>query len=298
MVNIKMPTEAIEVKGVVTLLYGQCGIGKTTWSLTSPKSLLLDFDNGIRRVQPKDRRPYVPIYRWQDAIDVLNSDLSDYDTIVIDTVGMALDFLSQQIISENPKMGMNGDLSLKGFGLLKNRFRSFVGLCKTRGKHIVFVAHDKEQMENEQRYVRPDITGSSLNLVTREADLVGYMEAQGNRRTISFTPTSKSYGKNSGGLPDIIELSKMSLEDVFNVYNDVQNQHIELLSSYEALVSVIEENVATINDGESAENVAKLLEKLETIWDSKLYARSCFKNKLQELGLKYNATTKEYEKAV
>ena len=32
------------------MVYGQAGMGKTTFALSAPKPLLLDFDNGVKRV--------------------------------------------------------------------------------------------------------------------------------------------------------------------------------------------------------------------------------------------------------
>lgn len=299
MAIIKKPTEAIQVNSMVALLYGQPGIGKTTWALTAPAPLLLDFDNGIRRVRPEDRKDYVPIGKWEDAIDVINSpELDNYQTIVIDTAGMALDFLVQVVIGENPKLGIGGDLTLKGWGALKAKFRNFVGLLKAKGKFIVFVAHDKEQTENEQKYVRPDISGASLSLIVRESDLVGYMEAQGTQRTISFTPTQRSYGKNSMGLPGIMELKNYKLEDVFQMYQKQQESQAEMLAEYNVLKSEIEAEISKINDEDSARDASTVIKEMPIIWDSKLYAGERFRDRLSELGLRYNKESDSYEKTV
>lgn len=293
---IKQPNEPLTTQSIVTLLYGQPGIGKTTWSLSAPEPLLLDFDGGIKRVAPKDRKAYVPIKSWEDAIEVIqNEDLSQYKTLVIDTAGMALDFLSMKIIKDNPKLGYGAELSLKGFGKLKSDFRAFTSLCKSKGKHLVFVAHDRESTDGDNKYIRPDITGGSLSLLTREADLVGYMEALATRRTVSFTPTSRAYGKNTGGLPDTIELSKMSLSQVFSHYQNEQDRHIEILQDYNDLIAVIDSNIESIDSPESAREVAETLGNLEVIWDSKIYAQARYKDALNQAGIKYNAKTKEYE---
>lgn len=293
---IKQPNEPLQANAIVTLLYGQPGIGKTTWSLTAPDPLLLDFDGGIKRVAPKDRKPYVPIASWTDAIDVIqNEDLSAYKSLVIDTAGMALDFLAMKIIKDNPKLGFGAELSLKGFGKLKSDFRAFTSLCKSKGKHLIFVAHDREQTDGDNKYIRPDITGGSLSLLTREADLVGYMEALATRRTISFTPTSRAYGKNTGGLPDVISLSEMSLADVFTHYQSQQNQHAELLNDYNDLLSVIDSNIELVKDPDSAKDVAETIASLSVIWDSKVYAQSRFRDALQKVGLKYDKASKAYE---
>ena len=285
---IKKPTEAIIVRSLVTLLYGQPGIGKTTWALSAPAPLLLDFDGGIRRVRPEDRRDYVPISCWQDAVDVLSSpELDNYQTIIVDTAGMALDFLAQTVIAENPKLGVGGDLSLKGWGALKSKFRNFVGSLKAKGKYIVFVAHDKEQTENEKKYIRPDVAGASLSLIIRESDLVGYMEAMGNQRTVSFTPTERSYGKNSMGLPGFLDLGTTKLERVFEMYQEQQETQAVMLVKYNDVLNTINAMIDGITNGDEAREIATSVGALEVVWDSKLRAKTMFAAKLKELKLKY-----------
>lgn len=81
---------------VKMMIYGQAGMGKTTLALSAPKPLLLDFDNGVKRVNENHLNDSVGIVQvtcWQDVLNVLNEDLSDYQTIVVDTVGKMMDFI-------------------------------------------------------------------------------------------------------------------------------------------------------------------------------------------------------------
>ena len=47
---IKKSTELTFPSTVKMMIYGQAGMGKTTVALSAPKPLLLDFDNGVKRV--------------------------------------------------------------------------------------------------------------------------------------------------------------------------------------------------------------------------------------------------------
>ena len=41
----------LEIPTIVKMMiYGQAGMGKSTLALSAPKPLLLDFDNGVKRV--------------------------------------------------------------------------------------------------------------------------------------------------------------------------------------------------------------------------------------------------------
>ena len=50
MTLIRKPAELEIPQKIKALVYGQAGMGKTTLSLSAPKPLLLDFDNGTHRV--------------------------------------------------------------------------------------------------------------------------------------------------------------------------------------------------------------------------------------------------------
>ena len=73
---------------IVGCIYGVAGIGKSTLALSAPKPLLLDTDNGIHRVQSEYRCDCVQVRRYNDILQVLfEEDLSEYQSIVIDTLG-------------------------------------------------------------------------------------------------------------------------------------------------------------------------------------------------------------------
>ena len=93
MSKIKKKSEITLPQKVVGCIVGTPGIGKTTLALSAPKPLLLDCDNGIHRVQAEYRTDCVQVESYEDILDVLQEDLSDYETIVIDTLGKLIEFM-------------------------------------------------------------------------------------------------------------------------------------------------------------------------------------------------------------
>ena len=92
---IKKPSELAIPSTVKMMIYGQAGMGKSTLALSAPKPLLLDFDNGVKRINMSHLEgvDIVQINTWKDVQQVLQEDLSAYETIVIDTVGKMMDFI-------------------------------------------------------------------------------------------------------------------------------------------------------------------------------------------------------------
>lgn len=197
MLRIVRATEPMHVEHPVLLLFGQPGIGKTSLAFSAKRPLLLDFDAGAHRAA--HRGDTVPVTQWSDVKDLAATDLSGYDTIVVDTVGRCLDVMTAAIIAETPKLGPNGNLSQQGWGTLKTRFRQWIASLRALGKDVLLIAHDKEDRDGDSRIVRPDIVGGSFGEVFRVSDVVGYCYMSGRNRILDCNPTDKWLGKNPGG---------------------------------------------------------------------------------------------------
>lgn len=308
---IKKPNE-LTVKNVLSaLIYGQPGMGKTTLALSAPNPILFDYDGGIHRVNAAHRVPTVQITSWEETNLVLKSeDIREFDTIVIDTAGKMLSFMDKYIMQTLPKMCKSGGtLSLQGYGVRKNMFIDFVSQVTLMGKSVVFVAHEREEKVGDEKQIRPEIGGSSAGDLIKELDLVGYMEAIGKDRTISFDPCEKFYGKNTCNLPSRIKIPVIVdahgnitgkndfMAGIINTYKNYQLKQTELSSEYEMLLDAIYENVELVTDLLSANSAIEAIGNMQHIFDSKVRAFSMLNEKCKSLGLKYNKINKKYELA-
>lgn len=298
---------------IKALIYGQPGMGKTTFAISAPKPLLFDFDNGVHRVNFAHLQNVdtVQVGSYQDFLDVLNKeDLTAYETLVIDTGGKALDFMAEYIIKRNPKMGKaNGTLTLQGYGERKAEFSALVKKVSMMNKHIVFVAHRETKTEgDETRYV-PQFGGSNYDSLVTELDLVGYMEANGRERTITFDPTSRNDGKNTCNLPSIMKIptiidengnptaeNNFFNENIVKSYSRRLEARKEASASYNELIALLDENLGYINDDVSANDFVSRIDQFEHIGNSKAYAGKKLNDIAHKLGLKLNKDTKKYEK--
>ena len=288
----KNPNE-LEINSTIKMLvYGQPGIGKTTLALSAPNPVLFDFDGGISRVNKAHQCPTLQVKSWDEALaalDELEKDEVDCKTIVIDTAGKMLDYMSEYIMRNDPKMKMrDGSLALKGYGQRKVMFTNLIKRISLMGKNVVFVAHEKEDKDGETRRVRPDMSGSSLGDLIKELDLVGYMQAYGRDRTICWTPNEQWYAKNTCNLPEYEKVPVIIdaqggiagendyLAKTFEGYAAYLKQQAKIGDDYNALVEQIASDIAAITDADGANDFIDRIDDYGHIWDSKAKARRLF----------------------
>jgi hypothetical protein len=193
-------TEAIQVKSLAVLLYGAPGISKTSIGNTADDPLCLDFDEGAHR--SFNRKPTMRFDSWPD-VEAAWEKINGRKTVVVDTIGRALDMLSLTLVAENSKWGTRaGGLTIQGYGALGSRFAMWNNLLRAEGKDRVYLAHEKEEKDGDDRYWRPEIVGKSYTEAMKCSDIVGYIfRDRQNKRWIDFNPTDRHLGKNPAAWP-------------------------------------------------------------------------------------------------
>ena len=309
----KKPNELETNSTIKMLIYGQPSMGKSTLALSAPEPVMFDFDGGVNRVNKAFQCPTLQVQNWEQALSALdelqNGEVS-FQTIVIDTAGKMLDFMSDYIMRNDSKMKMrDGSLALKGYGARKVMFIDFLKRVALMGKNIVFVAHEKEDKDGDTRIVRPDMGGSSLGDLLKELDLVGYMQANGTDRAIYWSPQEKFYAKNTCNLPmwhkvptivnenaEVVGQNNF-LSNIFASYNQYLAQQASIGNDYVNLIAQIEADIASITDVDTANKAVERIASYNPIWDSKARANKLITAKCNELGLTFNRATKKYEQA-
>lgn len=305
---IRQPHEIVLQPKLKVLIYGQAGMGKSTLALSMPKPLLIDCDGGAHRINVMHRVPTLQVDSYDQILEVLKEDLREYETIVIDTGGKMLDFIATYLIKRNSKLGKaNGSLTLQGYGERKQEFSAFVKQVSMLNKHIVFVAHRETRTEDDNTRFVPLFGGSNYDSLVTELDLVGYLEANGNQRILTFNGTSRNDGKNTCNLPSVMELPVVVDTDGIGITNtflttNVVAQYVRSLEMakefnvrFSNLIGELKEQVVLITDALSANDFIARIDAFEHIGNSKSFASSLLREKASKLNLTFNKETKRYE---
>ena len=182
-------------------IYGTWGAGKTSLALTADLPLLLDFDGKSAKARHLGGVPMTGVTRWAEVAEIEPADVAGRKTIVVDTLGAALDVLSTHLMQRDRKLSRGGALTLQGYGLLAAQFRGWVQTLLATGCDVVYVAHGVEEQRagGDETVDRLLAVGSSKSLVMNRADIFGQLvvDEQG-RRWLHFDPVAGAFRKNVG----------------------------------------------------------------------------------------------------
>ena len=299
------------------VIYGIPNIGKSTLAFSAGKVLMVDIDKGVGRVESVHRKDIIDLElnRGQKALDIiredLSGDLSDIDTIAIDTIGGLLDIIKYSILEKgNGKSKQaDGTLTQNGWGILANKFEEFREFLLSLNKHIIWIAHSSEVKDNDEdarTKIRIDIQGSTKNNIYKGATLVGFVEMQGKDRVIHFKPTDRYYAKSSHGIEGTYVLPKLKgndinenvfLETLFKEYcqklsNDMQKYGSDLQIYNNAMKLLVD-----IQEFENVDQLNEMVEKIKNIEHALTSKEELFAGlqvKAKELNAIYDKASKRF----
>ena len=309
---IRNPNEIQEgAKKIRMLIAGYPGIGKSTLALSAPNPLHIDVDFGIDRIKPRYRKPYIQPKSYDEILEDLTPlNVKDFDTLVFDTGGKLISLMSQWAIKKDVKYGQrDGSLSLKGYGFIGREFQRLMDYCFYElDKHIVVVFHAIEEKDGDNTRLRIKVEGQTKNNVWEPMDLGGFVEIQGNNRTIGFSNCERYFAKGTRGIHGVWQVPELGpdkpndfLTRLFAQYNALSAaevaQNEKEQEAYEAAMAEGQEIVAGITDADSANAAMSKIKAVNHALTSKKEVNAAFNAKIKELGLFYDKVLKKYTPA-
>ena len=297
MTLIKKSNEIERPKNVRLMIYGQSGTGKTTFALSSPNTLLLDFDNGVHRLENQHRTDVVQVKTFQDVLNVLQEDLSGYTTVVVDTIGKMLDYIIIHVCgAKQPR--------IQDWGRINQTFSDFNRTLYHSGKNVVYVAHRNVRKEGDENVFVPALREKSYSSIVADLDLLGYLEMTNAGRTLTFNPSTRNDGKNTCHLPNTIVIpnaagkANSALDTlILQAYKETCLKQSEEEKAFSAVMDELNSEIALITEESSANDFIGRIDKFTHVGNSKAMASVLLSKKADELGLKFNRELKHYEQA-
>lgn len=307
---IKQPNEIKPTeKKIRMIIAGYPGIGKTTLALSAPKPLHIDADFGIDRIEPRYRVPFIQPSSYAELLeDLVPENLTDFETLVFDTGGKLITIMGLWAIKQDPKNGKrDGSLSLQGYGAIKREFNRLMDYCFYElKKNIVIIFHAIEDKDGDNTRLRIKVEGSTKNDVWEPMDLGGFVEMQGNDRTIGFSNCERYFAKGTRGINGIYKIPTLTpdakndfLTRLIASYNAKNEEEVmratEEKDLYDAAMAEGKSILDTCVDVDSMNAAIEKFGQIQHSLTSKKELTTLWTKKTKALGLTFNKATKLYE---
>lgn len=305
MTLIRKPQEIQVQTTIKMLIYGQAGTGKTTLALSAPRPLLLDFDGGASRLHLDHQKDTVQLKNWAECMQVMEEDLSTYQTIVVDTIGKMLDFIIEDVCKGRVPQ-------INNWGTINQTFSAFCRKLHSLNKNIIFIAHRDNRKEGDKNVFIPAIREKSYNSIVTELDLMGYIESRNDRREITFDFSDRNDGKNTCNLPQYMTVPTIvdargqatgandfvQSQIIAPFVDRLQRRKADTLA-YNSTIEDIKIQLECVTDEISANDFMArvILGDYPHVGNSKVVARSLFADHVKALPIVYNTQSKSYERA-
>lgn len=181
--NIQPTTISRDLKGKFVCIYSLPKVGKTSLACQFPKNLLLAFEKGYNAIG--GAKP-VDIMKWSDLKLVLRQlekpEAKDlYDTVTIDTVGIAWEMCEQFICAQNGVQKIADIPWGGGYSACKREFESCLRKITQLGFGLVIIAHvdkrtEKRADDSEVEILGPAIPKRAYEIVNQLVDIIGYID--------------------------------------------------------------------------------------------------------------------------
>lgn len=162
------------------IVYGNGGVGKTTFGSTAPKPLLVDAENGAKYFGLRGiKMDVAKIATWSDMQGLFEVARSgEYETIIIDPIGELMEKLKRFMIEKGDRKNVmpDGSPTMAGWGWLKDTMRNTLKILRDSGCHILIVAHVSEVDDEGKVLKRPMLMTKLSDEIINMVDVVGYME--------------------------------------------------------------------------------------------------------------------------
>nr|DAG04015.1 MAG TPA: AAA domain protein [Myoviridae sp. ctbEa13] len=244
------------------VLYGEPGVGKSTFACKAPRPFFVCTDGNYEWLEDfgAKEKDHVECATWSEIKKALASDFEGYDTVVLDLAEDAFKFGEYEFCQKN-KINHISDIGYgKAYDITRNEF--FIEMCKlfSKPKNVILIMHGVTFVVKDRRGVDYTKYGPSSRMPEKLVDMIEgrvryflrcYMKAEedGNgglvkKRYLSLIPKENEFGIARGldetKVPHDIPLDFDVFAEVIGLYNGEDNVK-EVVETTETATNTVED---------------------------------------------------------
>lgn len=209
-----------DIRDLITLLYGQPKIGKSTFCAQAEDALFIETEPGLELLEVYKQ----PVYSWKEFLETcseIREGKHNFRTVVIDTIDNLYKFCREEVLTKN-KLQHESDMQYgKGYDLVNQEFYKRLSALSLLPYGLMMISHaqEKEVKTRTGKAVKitPTLPNSARKTVMALADFILYAEVEevvdsknqiiGYERVIrTKATTAYEAGDRLGRLPETLPL--------------------------------------------------------------------------------------------
>lgn len=237
---MQLPTKPTEPKcslqDLSMLIYGQSGIGKSTFASQAPNAFFIQTEPGLNALRVLEEKAT----NWEDFCEICRlvaEGKHDYKTIVIDTIDMMYRLCADHICKKNGVTHEGEGAHGKLYGLIKIELLRVLTKLAHLPYGLILISHsvDKEKATRTgtTTFTQPTVPESFRQIVIGLVDIILYCDVepvldkdgkQTSRRVMRSSPHADYDAKDRFGcLPEIAPLDFKTFADTMAKAGEAQD---------------------------------------------------------------------------
>lgn len=261
------------MKHIRMVLYGEPGVGKSTFAVKAPKPFFITTDPNYEYLEEFGAKPedHIQVHSWAEAKKVFQKDYSNYETIVVDLTEDLFKWCEYEFCRINGLDDISDMGYGKGYRTTRNDF--FIQISKLlslENKNVILIMHsitstvkDRRGVEHMKYNPTDRIPGNIMDMIEGRVRFFirAYLNVEDvggklvKKRFLSIVPKENEYGIARGidenSIPSDIPLD-------FDTFADVIGLEVNKTEEKEKVSKIKEIKVENI-EPEKLEEIKKVL---------------------------------------
>lgn len=157
------------------ILYGEPGVGKSTFAIKSPNPFFITTDGNYEFLEDFGAKPeaHIQVRNWKECLKAFAQPYEEYDTIVVDLLEDTFKMCENDFCIEK-KIDHVSDLGYgKGYDISRNNFyTAMMKLLGREDKNVILIMHGVTSVLKDRRGVEHTIYAPTNRLPDKVADVL------------------------------------------------------------------------------------------------------------------------------
>lgn len=161
-------------KTIKMLLYGEPGIGKSTFCLGFPKPFYICSDGNYEWLEGADPSAHVEVSSWAKMKQIIDTNKFDgYDTIVVDLIEDFFKWCEAEYVKKKGLDHISDEGFGKGYDTTRTEFFVYMTKLISKPKNVIFISHQTVGSYKDKRGVEHTTYDPSSMLPAKVLEMLG-----------------------------------------------------------------------------------------------------------------------------